>query len=364
MITLPLAKVDVERRLIIARAAAEEPDRSGEVMDWATAKPEFERWSRSFELATSHLGPDAMSKGNIRLQHDPKRVVGKVVELKLDDDARAADVVCKVVDDQAWRLCQEGCITGLSIGGSYGNKWTDAATGLKKYTPKITEISLVDNPCIPSARIVELVKADGAVEELHLTGRPRSFDEVLSETPPDFEAALAKVAAETPADFEMALAKRTKGAPLSEKEREQRRNAARRKSVVSGAVAGTVYGALGGLFGAKAAARALEEKIERRLAVPRRASEKATDGITIAQRKIEQYDDGIRSTPHGKTVENLKIAALRAARAEADAKATKIRRVLRPVQFVGRHGTKIGAAVGAAAGAGLGYAAHRRKAQK
>lgn len=175
LMNLSLLKVDEERRLVIARAAAEEPDRSGEIMDWATAKPEFQRWSNSFVEATGGL-----SKGNVRLQHDPKHVAGKVVDISFDDTARAVDVVVKVVDDQAWKLCKEGCITGISIGGSYGTKWTDEKTGLRKYTPKITEISLVDNPCIPSARIVELVKADGSTEMMKVSGRARSFAEVMA----------------------------------------------------------------------------------------------------------------------------------------------------------------------------------------
>lgn len=189
MITIPLLKVDAERRLVVARAAATEPDRSGEIMDYETAKPEFLRWSSSFEQATGGL-----SKGNVRLQHDPKYIAGKVVDLTFDDANKAVDVVLKVVDDRAWKLCEEGCVTGISIGGSYGAKWRDPATGLTKYTPRITEISLVDNPCIPSARIIEMHKADGMVEQLRLTGRPRSFAEVLAAQPRDFATVLAKSA--------------------------------------------------------------------------------------------------------------------------------------------------------------------------
>lgn len=205
LMNLSLLKVDVEQRLVVARAAAEEKDKSGETMDWATAKPEFQRWSQSFVDATGGL-----SKGNVRLMHDPKHIAGKVVEITFDDMAKAVNVVCKVVDDAAWKLCLEGCITGISIGGSYGPKWTDAATGLKKYTPKITEISLVDNPCIPSARIVQLIKADGAAEQLHLHGRARSFDDVMGETlakavggPRDFAAVLDSL----PRDFNEVLGK-------------------------------------------------------------------------------------------------------------------------------------------------------------
>jgi hypothetical protein len=206
---LSLIKIDTEKRIVIARAAAQEPDRSGEIMDWDTAVPEFKRWSNEMEMATGGL-----SKGNVRLMHDAKRVVGKVTSLSFNEMQKAVDVELKVVDDAAWKLCTEGCITGISIGGSYARKWKDESTGLTKYTPKITEISLVDNPCIPSARIVELVKADGATEELRLFGRPRGFGEVMSEMPVarDFAACL-KAIPPAPVSFDEALAKGFSGVP-------------------------------------------------------------------------------------------------------------------------------------------------------
>ncbi|RVT96232.1 hypothetical protein EOD42_14050 [Rhodovarius crocodyli] len=171
---LSLLKVDEERRLVYARAATSEPDRSGEMLDYATAKPAFEEWSRGIEEASGGL-----SKGNLRVQHDPKSVAGKIVDMSFDDANEAVDVVCKVVSDEAWKMCLEGCFTGLSIGGGYARKWKDESTGLTKYTPRLTEISLVDNPCIPGARIIRLEKADGAVADLLLKGRARSFDEIL-----------------------------------------------------------------------------------------------------------------------------------------------------------------------------------------
>ena len=63
---LPLTKVDVEKRLVYGVATDETPDRSGEIMDYATTKPHFERWSG--EIAKSTGGKEKRLMGmNIRL---------------------------------------------------------------------------------------------------------------------------------------------------------------------------------------------------------------------------------------------------------------------------------------------------------
>lgn len=175
-IHVPLSKIDEEKRLVIGRAVQEVPDRSGEILDYASARDAFREWSDDFSARTGGL-----SKGNLRVMHDPKRVAGKVVQLDFDDATKSVEVVCKVVDDQEWKKVVEGVYTGFSVGGSYAKRWADPETGLKRYTPRVTELSLVDLPCIPTARIAELVKMDGSIQELQLRGRPpRSFAEHLA----------------------------------------------------------------------------------------------------------------------------------------------------------------------------------------
>lgn len=170
---IPLAKIDEEKRLVIGRAVQEVPDRSGEIIDYATAKPAFMKWSGDFERMSGGL-----SKGNLRVMHDPKAAVGKITDISFNDDEKAVDIVAKVVDDQAWKKVVEGVYTGFSVGGGYGKKWKDPDTGLTRYTPVVSEMSLVDNPCIPTARIAELHKADGTVQELQLHGRARDYREI------------------------------------------------------------------------------------------------------------------------------------------------------------------------------------------
>jgi len=170
MLSIPLVKIDVERRLVIARAAQEVADKSQEIMDYATAKPAFQKWSD--EMATMSNG---LSKGNVRVMHQ-KTAAGKVTEITFNDDEKAVDVVMKIVDDNEWRKCLEGVYTGVSMGGGYAKSWQDG--NLRRYTPRITEISLVDNPCIPTARFAELVKADGMTERLPLHGVARTFGQL------------------------------------------------------------------------------------------------------------------------------------------------------------------------------------------
>ena len=176
---IPLVKIDEERRLIIARAAQEVLDKSTEIMDYETAKPQFQSWSREFEEMSGGL-----SKGNVRVMHT-RTVAGKVTDIGFDDDAKAVDVVMKISDDNEWRKALDGCYTGVSIGGGYLKKWKDP-TGATRYTPKISEMSLVDSPCIPTARFAELVKADGLVEQIELRGAVRTFAERWAARPLTF----------------------------------------------------------------------------------------------------------------------------------------------------------------------------------
>jgi hypothetical protein len=162
-------------------------DRTNEIIDYATAKPAFEKWSNDFASMSGGL-----SKGNVRVMHNPKIVAGKVTDLSFNDAEKAIDVVVKVVDDNEWRKVVEGVYTGFSVGGGYGRKWKDEETGATRYTPVVNELSLVDNPCIPTARIAELHKANGSIEELHLAGRARDFSEIYRPARSFEEVMLAK----------------------------------------------------------------------------------------------------------------------------------------------------------------------------
>jgi hypothetical protein len=170
---LSLTKADEEKRLVYGRATQQVVDRAGEELDYASAVPAFREWSQSFEKSTGGL-----SKGNLRVQHDPKKVAGKFVDIIYNDADRAIDVVAKVVDDNEWRKVLEGCYTGFSIGGGYARRWEE--NGIKKYTPRISEISLVDRPCVPTAGFMEILKADGSVERREFTHAEAERQETIA----------------------------------------------------------------------------------------------------------------------------------------------------------------------------------------
>lgn len=154
-IFVPLTKVDIEKRLVYGTLAAEEPDRSGEVLDYASSKPHFQAWSSDISKAT-----DGKSMGNLRAMHG-KVAAGKFTDLQFDDSGKRIEACAKVVDNAEWDKVLEGVYTGFSIGGKYGKTWDD--NGLRRYEAIPAEGSLVDYPCIPSATF-KVMKADGTEE--------------------------------------------------------------------------------------------------------------------------------------------------------------------------------------------------------
>ncbi|HTT84957.1 MAG TPA: hypothetical protein VMF67_15885 [Rhizomicrobium sp.] len=155
---IPITKVDVEKRLVYGTVAEEIPDRAGEIMDYETARPEFESWSAEIAKAS-----DGKSFGNLRAMHG-QVAAGKLESLAFDDSAKKIECCGKVVDDAEWKKVLEGVYTGFSMGGKYLKRWTDAENPLlTRYTPKPSEVSLVDSPCIPTATF-EVMKEDGSTE--------------------------------------------------------------------------------------------------------------------------------------------------------------------------------------------------------
>jgi len=155
---VPLTKVDVEKRLVYGTIAEEIPDKANEIMDYESARPEFEAWSA--EIAKASNG---RSVGNLRAMHG-NVAAGRLDTIAFDDEAKRIECCGKVVDDAEWAKVLEGVYTGFSMGGQYVKRWKDADhPHLTRYTPRPSEVSLVDNPCIPTATF-EVVKEDGTVE--------------------------------------------------------------------------------------------------------------------------------------------------------------------------------------------------------
>jgi hypothetical protein len=176
---LPLAKVDLDRRLVTGVATAETPDRSGEIFDYSSSKPYFEKWSAEAAAASG-----GKSFGAVRAMHTPI-AAGKLTDIAFDDNAKRITVVAKIVDDDEWRKVQEGVYTGFSQGGRYVKRWADPDSGLTRYTADPHEISLVDLPCVPDATF-DVVK-DGMVEKRSFASRAEAGDSANADIDADDE---------------------------------------------------------------------------------------------------------------------------------------------------------------------------------
>jgi hypothetical protein len=145
-IFVPMTKIDTAQRLVYGVVTAEQPDGSGEICDYASTKPLYQKWSQGFAEAT-----DGRSLGNLRAMHGAV-AAGKVVDIAFNDGARQIEICGKVVDDAEWQKVEEGVYTGFSQGGRYLKRWPDpVAPTLTRYTADPMEISLVDHPCLPGA---------------------------------------------------------------------------------------------------------------------------------------------------------------------------------------------------------------------
>ena len=155
---IPITKIDAAQRLVYGVVTAEAPDVSGEVCDYASTKPLYQKWSQRFADAT-----DGKSFGNLRAMH-ANVAAGKLIEIAFNDDAKRIEICGKVVDDDEWQKVEEGVYTGFSQGGRYLRRWPDPdEPALMRYTAEPLEVSLVDHPCLPEATFA-LVKADGSTE--------------------------------------------------------------------------------------------------------------------------------------------------------------------------------------------------------
>lgn len=154
-----ITKVDEERREVTGRATQEAVDRDGEIMDYATTKPEFMKWSAEVSADTG-----GKSLGNVRSMHG-NVAAGKLTNIDFNDVEKAIDVTAKIVDPVEWDKVLEGVHTGFSIGGRYARKWSEPLAGkmVTRYTAVPSEISIVDRPCCPTAKFFHIHKRDGSI---------------------------------------------------------------------------------------------------------------------------------------------------------------------------------------------------------
>jgi hypothetical protein len=157
-LSLPLSKVDKERRIVSGFASLDNLDKQGDIVTSEASMKAFSNF-----------------RGNIREMHQPL-AVGKMVNFKADkyfdpntkkfySGVFVSAYVSKGAQD-TWEKVLDGTLTGFSIGGRM-NKWDDGYDEKSDSTIRIikdydlVELSLVDSPANQFANIVSVEKVDG-----------------------------------------------------------------------------------------------------------------------------------------------------------------------------------------------------------
>lgn len=153
---VPITKIDEEKREVHGTLTQEIIDRDGEILDYDSSKPLFEKWSAYFAEQTN-----GKSVGNLRAMHRNVSA-GKLTQIDFDDATKKINIVAKVIDDAEWAKCVEGVYTGFSAAGRVVKQWRDK-TGNRRYTADPYEASLADFPCVPTATF-SYMKTGGAIE--------------------------------------------------------------------------------------------------------------------------------------------------------------------------------------------------------
>ncbi len=160
---MPIMKMDAVKRTVSGYASTPAKDSDGEIVTLDAIKaalPNYMRWR------------------NIREMHQLK-AVGVAQDAEVDN--KGLFLTAKIIDDDAWKKCQEGVYKGFSIGGRKLATKGNTIKGIE-----MTEISVVDRPANPECSFT-MVKMAKPVE-----GAPALLVEV-KEPLSEAEKALRKI---------------------------------------------------------------------------------------------------------------------------------------------------------------------------
>lgn len=147
-------KFDKEQRIIEGYASTGARDQQGEIV---------------LPAAISKALDGYMAWANIREMHEPW-AVGVCKSAEAND--KGLWIQAKIVDDDAWKKCEEGVYKGFSIGGKVTKRDEEDQSIIKEI--ELAEISIVDRPANPEARFdiakaaegVKMKKIETALEKL------------------------------------------------------------------------------------------------------------------------------------------------------------------------------------------------------
>jgi len=153
------AKANPEQRIVVGYASSERVDGQNDIVD--------------SEALNQALG-DYMQWANLREMHQPK-AIGKVLAatpvrgtIQLKDGSKLTNplrITAQIIDNETWEKVKAGVLKGFSIGGKVLQALTEKMNGkdVRRITGlQLHEISLVDRPANPDARIV-LMKRDDSM---------------------------------------------------------------------------------------------------------------------------------------------------------------------------------------------------------
>ncbi len=140
--TARIARVDATKRLVLVIATSEAVDSFGTRFSYEASKDAFSR-----------------ALGNVREMHQDI-AVGSIVDWEADDEKREIRVWIYVSEgaQDTWLKVLDGTLKGASIGADQV-RWERGQDGvLTAVAYNLIELSLVDNPSNPKARILEVRK--------------------------------------------------------------------------------------------------------------------------------------------------------------------------------------------------------------
>jgi len=166
-LSMPISKVDKEKRIVSGFATLDNIDRQGDVVPVDASLKAFERF-----------------RGNLREMHQPV-AAGKVVSFKQDkyfdpeskkfyNGVYVSAYVSKGAQD-TWEKVLDGTLTGFSIGGEinksdeiYDEEIEKTYRVIKEYD--LSELSLVDNPANQFANVLSIEKGvlDGYLSKANI----------------------------------------------------------------------------------------------------------------------------------------------------------------------------------------------------
>ena len=174
-LSMPIAKVDKERRMVSGFATLDNVDKQSDIVPTDVSIKAFERF-----------------RGNLREMHMPI-AVGKVVSFKSDkfynrDEDKFyngvyVDAYISKGAQDTWEKVLDGTLTGFSIGGSindsdkaYNSDMDKEIRVIKDYD--LHELSLVDNPANQFANIISIQKASNGTNTIEGMATKTEFENV------------------------------------------------------------------------------------------------------------------------------------------------------------------------------------------